>query len=173
MRKLAVIAAIGAFAVSSSLVSAQSPLNLTFGPGRNATQPGTVTITDMGASFKVTLNMQNGIPAPGQPAHIHADTCPGAGGVVVPLTNVINGMSETTVNQRWADVAMRGKSINVHKSTTEAAIYTACVNLPVAAAAPAAGAAPAQLPRTGGMDLGLLAAFGTAFAGVGYAFRRR
>jgi hypothetical protein len=122
----------------------------------------------MGSSIKVTLAMQNGIAAPGQPAHFHADVCPGVGPVVVPLTNVVNGASETTVNQTLASVLARAKSVNVHKSTTEGGVYVACVNLPTQAAA-----APAQLPRTGMPGVEMFALLGTAFAGIGYTLRRR
>jgi hypothetical protein len=211
MRRLSVLLAVGALATTTAVVSAQTPLTLQLGPGRDATQPGSVTLTPMGNQTRVVLDMT---PAgASQPAHIHVGTCPGVGAVAFPLTNVANGRSETTVNASWDQIQASQHSINVHRSPQESAIYTACVNLPVAqrapaaaapaaaapaAAAPAAQARPAgatqlpaarptgatqlpaarpagatQLPRTGGPDLGLLALLGTAFAGVGYALRRR
>ncbi|HEY3107940.1 MAG TPA: hypothetical protein VGL23_04265 [Chloroflexota bacterium] len=177
MRKLSAILAIGALATTSAIASAQTPLTLQFGPGRDATQPGSVTITPMGNQTRVTIDMT---PAgPSQPAHIHVGTCPGVGAVEFPLTNVANGKSETTVNASWDTIQASQHSINVHRSPTESTIYTACVNLPVAqraapAAAPAAAARGAtQLPRTGGPTLGLLALLGAAFGGLGYGLRRR
>lgn len=171
MRKLSLIIAAAALALSYTAAFA-ADLNLTFGPGRDATQAGTVMIKDNGAAgFTVTVNMSQ--PSPGgadavQPNHIHAGTCPGVGAVAVPLTNLQRGQGTTNVtNKTLAEILKTPHSINVHKSTSEGGVYTACVNLPVQAAA------PAQLPRTGGMDMGLLGALGMSFAGVGYALRRK
>lgn len=176
MRKLvSIAAAVGALVVSTTLVSAQSPQTWTFGPGRDATQAGTVSVTDNGAAgFTVVVNMTQ--PSPGgadvvQPNHIHVGTCPGVGAVDVPLTNLQGGKGTTNVtNKTWAQIISAPHSINVHKSTTEAGVYTACVNLPVQATV---ATAPAQLPRTGGMDLSLLGALGAGFAGLGFVFRRK
>ena len=177
MRKLSILIAAAALVTTTAVATAQTPLSLTFGPGRDATQAGTVTITPSGNTTTVTINMSQ--PSPGgatamQPAHFHADVCPGVGAVVVPLTTLADGKSTTTVNQSWADIAAKAKSVNVHKSTTEAGVYTACVNLPAQAttAAPAAAGAT-QLPRTGGAPIELVALMGSAFAGLGYALRRR
>src|ERR1051325_1599274 len=83
-------------AATTAVASAQTPVTLQLGPGRDATQPGTVTITPMGNQTRVVLAMT---PAgPSQPAHIHAGSCPGVGAVVFPLTNVANGASDTVVN---------------------------------------------------------------------------
>ena len=171
MRKLSLFLAVGALATTTAIASAQTPLTLQFGPGRDATQPGTVTITPMGNQTRVVIDMT---PAgASQPAHIHTGSCPGVGAVVFPLTNVANGKSETIVNASWDTIQASQHSINTHRSPTEIAIYTACVNLPVRAAAAAAPAGATQLPRTGGPALGLLALLGTAFGGLGYALRRR
>jgi LPXTG-motif cell wall-anchored protein len=175
VRKLSLLLAAAALTLSYSLAFA-ADLNLTFGPGRDATQAGTVEIKDNGAAgFTVNVNMTAPSPAgatAAQPNHIHAGTCPGVGAVVVPLTNLAGGKGTTTVtNRTLASILATPHSINVHRSTTEAGVYTACINLPVQAAAPAAAPAT-QLPRTGGMDLGLLGALGATFAGLGYVFRR-
>jgi LPXTG-motif cell wall-anchored protein len=153
--------------------------------GRDATQPGIATLTEMGNQTRVVLSMQAGAAGAQQPAHIHVGNCPGVGAVAFPLTNVVDGRSETTVNASMAQIMARQHSINVHRSAAEVNVYTACVDLPLAAAAPAPAPAaqpvpiaapvqvPTQLPRTGGAPLGLLAAFGAGFLGLGLAFRRR
>jgi hypothetical protein len=173
MRSFSVILAVGALATTTAIASAQTPLTLQFGPGRDATQAGSVTLVPTGNQTRVTIDVA---PAgASQPAHIHVGPCPGVGAVEFPLTNVANGKSETVVNASWEQLQASPHSVNIHRSPTEVAIYTACVNLPVAQrAAPATAAAGAtQLPRTGGPALGLLALLGTAFGGVGYSLRRR
>lgn len=169
MRKLSGLAAALLLAATTSFAFA-ADLNLTFGPGRDATQPGKVTIQDMGSSIKVTLDMQPG-PAGAttpQPAHIHVGGCPGVGAVKYPLTNVVNGKSETTINATVADLMASQHAINVHQSPTDAGKYTACVNLPLASAN-VAGA----LPRTGGLDGSLVLLAGAGLAGLGALLRRR
>jgi hypothetical protein len=145
-----------------------------FGPGRDATQAGYVVFGNKGAQTRVSLVMVPGAAGAAQPAHIHVDRCPGVGAVAFPLTNVVGGSSETMVNTTWAQLQSRQHSVNVHRSAAEVAVYTACVDIPLAqqAAAPVA-AAPTQLPRTGGAPLGLVALLGAGLAGLGTALRRR
>lgn len=71
-----------------------------------------------------------------QPAHIHSGACPMPGVVAYPLTNVVDGQSVTTLPLSWSELIASGAplAINVHKSTAEASIYTACGDVPVDAA---------------------------------------
>ncbi|MBI4503955.1 MAG: hypothetical protein HY691_00345 [Chloroflexi bacterium] len=174
MRKLALLLIPALLVLTTSAVAfaQQQAMTLNFGPGRNeATATGTVALTDIGGGkTRVEVKVQSANA--NMPAHIHADTCPGAGPVVFPLTNVQNGASVTEINASPADIMARGKSVNLHKSPQEVPVYVACVNLPAAAAAPAA---PAQLPRTGGpaLPLGAAALAGQALLGAGFVLRRR
>ena len=84
-----------------------------------------------------------------------------------PLTSVVGGKSETTVNTTVANLMSKQYAINVHKSTTEGGIYTACVDLPLAAQS------VTQLPRTGGPAMELVVLLGGAFVGAGALLRRR
>jgi LPXTG-motif cell wall-anchored protein len=170
VRKLWLTIAAAALALSTTTAFADD-YHGTFGPGRDATQAGTVDIKDNGAAgFTVTVNMTQPSPAGAdavQPNHIHVGTCPGVGAVDVPLTNLQGGKGTTNVtNKKFSDILATPHAINVHVSTADAGHYTACLNLAVTNA-------PTQLPRTGGMDLGLLGALGASFAGVGFIFRRK
>ncbi len=61
------------------------------------------------------------------PAHIHSGSCAAQGPVKWPLTPVINGRSETTIELPLKDlVAAMPLYINVHKSAAEIATSIAC-----------------------------------------------
>jgi hypothetical protein len=137
-----------------SLTAQGTPLNLTFGPGRDATQPGTVVLTPQGDQTLVVINVGPNPAGNGadQAAHIHTGLCPGVGAVQYPLTNVVDGKSTTTVNVALNAVLDGNHSINVHQGTAAPAsgIYTACVNLPASGGASASAAAPSGAPAATG-----------------------
>ena len=167
MRKLSAIMA-GVLLATTTTLAFAADLNLTLGPGRDATQAGKVTIQDMGASVKVTLDMTPGTAGTPQPAHIHVGLCPGVGAVKYPLTNIVNGKSETTIATSIAELGSTQYAINTHLSATEAGKYTACVNLPLASQNLAT-----SLPRTGGFDGALILLAGAGLAAAGGILRRR
>jgi hypothetical protein len=168
----------------SSTVLAQAPVTFTLGPGRDAVQPGTITMTPRGAQTEIVVQAQSGGAGVQQPAHVHEGSCPGVGPVRHPLTNVVDGRSTTTVNASLDDLLSGAYSINLHRSTAEAQIYTACINLTRAGgAAPSGGAAPATTPpRTGTagaaitgtvpMALLTIGAGVILLSAIGLAFRR-
>jgi hypothetical protein len=136
---------------ASPLLAQGAALNLTFGPGRDATQPGTVTLTPQGDQTVVAISVGPNPAGNGadELVHIHVGQCPGVGAVQYPLTNVVGGKSTTTVNVALSAVLDGNHSINVHRGTAapESGVYTACVNLP--ASGGAAGARPGALPNNG------------------------
>jgi hypothetical protein len=93
------------------------------GSGEN----GTATITGTGAGMVIMLDLQNGTTEP-QPAHIHKGTCANLDPVpAVPLTNVVNGTSETVVSMSSFTMEPgQPYAINVHKSAAEASVYVSC-----------------------------------------------
>jgi len=164
-------------AAFSSSALAQQSTTVQLGPGREEQDVnGTATISDAGGGrtrVVVRVNPAN----PNMPGHIHSDACPGAGPVVYPLTNVVNGQSTTDIDAPIADVLAKGKSINLHKSPDQAGIYVSCGEFQAAAAGAGGPVAqtPGALPRTG--DVGSLApvvgAVGAGLLTAGYALRRR
>ena len=121
-------------------------VTVTMGPGRDASQTGTATLTDMGSQTQVVLNIQPGPAGIEQPVHIHAGSCPGVGAVAFPLTNVVNGTSTTVVDATLDSLRTGGYSINAHQDGTQAGlgVYVSCGAIPAATqATPTAAGAPA------------------------------
>ncbi|MBI3914785.1 MAG: hypothetical protein HY327_11460, partial [Chloroflexi bacterium] len=104
-------------------------MTLVFGPGRDATQAGSVTFTGKGATTVVTVSLSGSVAGVAQPGHIHEGTCPGVGAVKFPLSNAVDGKSTTEVNATLADLLKGGYSVNFHKSAAEVGVYVACVTI--------------------------------------------
>lgn len=96
----------------------------------NSGQTGTATLEESNGKVMVTINLSGGNFAQPQPAHIHTGSCPAPGGVKYPLTNVVNGKSETTLDTTLEALkAASPLAINIHKSQAEQTVYTACGDL--------------------------------------------
>lgn len=98
----------------------------------NSGESGTATITpvsDTQSKVSVTLSGASaGVP---QPMHIHVGSCPTPAGVKYPLTNAVNGTSETVLDVTVAALkAQAPLALNVHKSTAEVSAFVSCGNLP-------------------------------------------
>ena len=176
MRRLSVVLALGMLLATAGSALA---VDFTLKPGRDFTgQTGKVSITVAGDQLKVVIDA---IPGPAgattpQPAHVHEGSCPGVGAVVIPLTNVVNGKSETTIPLASALGKMtpgKAYSINLHRSATEGGVYTACTELEPAAIATLFPAT--ALPKTGGLPFNAdaIAAVAALFAAAGVMLRRR
>jgi hypothetical protein len=106
------------------------------GSGEN----GTATFALVDATHvRVTINVSNGSSTP-QPAHIHPGTCANLNPKpLIPLNNVVNGMSVTDIDLSTAKDAngnplnmqsmMGSYAINIHKSAAEVSTYVACGDL--------------------------------------------
>lgn len=93
----------------------------------SSTESGTVTLLEQDGKVQVSVKMKGGDPAAIQPMHIHMGACPGIGKVLYPLTDVVNGESQTTLPVSMADLAKQlPLAINVHKSKKEISTYMAC-----------------------------------------------
>jgi hypothetical protein len=165
---VALFAATFVVAGTGDTVSAKEgdTVTVTMGPGRDGSQTGTATLTDMGSQTQVVLDIQPGPAGVGQPVHIHAGSCPGVAAVAFSLTNIVDGKSTTVVDATLASLQTGGFSINAHQDTTQAglAVYVSCGNIPAAAQAtpspagtvggvqttPTAAASPAAAPASGG-----------------------
>ena len=66
-----------------------------------------------------------------QPLHIHFGSCsPNLGSVDYPLTDVLEGVSETIVQASLSSLRDGNHAFNLHQSYPEIRIYTACGSIP-------------------------------------------
>lgn len=110
-------------------------LSLNFAAQNNSGLSGTATLEERDGKVKVELEVKAtagilGAVLAAEPAHIHLGACPNVGAVKYPLSPVVNGKSETTLNISLADLrANLPLAINVHKSVAEIGVYIACTDI--------------------------------------------
>lgn len=93
----------------------------------NSEQSGTATLSEENGEVKVVLSLKGGSFTDPQPAHIHVGSCPTPGAVQFPLTDVVNGTSETMIKTTLAELKAKGPfAVNVHKSAADVKTYTSC-----------------------------------------------
>lgn len=105
-------------------------MTVSLGAQNDSGESGTATLTEKDGKTTVTLSLSQAPTDVPQPAHIHTGACPTPAGVVYPLTNVVNGASETVLDVSLA--SLKGQlplAINVHKSGSEANVYVSCGDL--------------------------------------------
>lgn len=96
-------------------------------PVNNSGVSGKATLKEDDGKVKVKLELSKYTAGVSQPAHIHPGTCTNLGAPKYPLTNVVNGKSETTLDVTLAQLKTElPLAINVHKSTEEPGVYVAC-----------------------------------------------
>lgn len=95
-----------------------------------SSESGTATLTENEGKVLVKISMTGAPADTAQPAHIHMGSCPDVGDVAYPLTNLVNGVSETTLDVTMDQLkAKLPLGINVHKSANQAKVYVSCGNL--------------------------------------------
>ena len=111
--------------VSGTPMSDQMTINLM--AQNDSGQSGTAVLSEENGKVKVMLSMTGGTYTEPQPAHIHMGNCPTPGAVLFPLTNIVDGKSETMLDTTMADLKAKGAlAINIHKSAAEQSVYTSC-----------------------------------------------
>ena len=91
---------------------------------------GSAVLREENGQVTVTLSLTGAPKTTPQPAHIHVGACPDVGDVKYPLTNVVDGQSQTTLNVTLDQLEdEQPLAINVHKSAAQVTVYTACGDL--------------------------------------------
>lgn len=126
---------------------------IALGVQNNSGESGSAVLIEKDGKVTVSLDMTGFTADVAQPAHIHSGSCPDVGAVAYPLTNVVNGKSETVLDTTFAKLdAKEPLAINVHKSAAESKNYVSCGNLgalntsPSVSPASSATASPTSLP---------------------------
>ncbi len=97
----------------------------------NSGEAGTVTFSEASKdTTSVVVSLNSASKDVSQPAHIHIGSCKALGIPSHTLTNLVNGKSVTVLNvsyeNLWKEVPF---AVNVHKSSAEVNIYTACADV--------------------------------------------
>ncbi len=110
-------------AISQIPDSIEVPINTQ----NNSGELGHALITKKDDKIIVHIDVKGEPEGVSQPAHIHLGACPNPGAVKYPLTNVVKGSSDTTVNIAFNDLKKAlPLAINVHKSEVDSKTYVAC-----------------------------------------------
>jgi hypothetical protein len=109
-----------------SLAAAADSATAKLSPQNNSGESGTATLTKAGdKQTKVVLDVKGASGS--QPVHIHKGTCDKLDPKpAYPLSPLVNGKSETTVNASLDDLEKGGYAINGHKSAQEVSTYVFC-----------------------------------------------
>lgn len=109
----------------ASPLKKQVMINLTEEKG--SSESGMAMLVEDNGKVVVTLEMSGAPAGVPQPAHIHVGKCPEVGAVKYPLTNVVDGKSNTTIDTTLDNLMTQlPLGINVHKSVSQSSVYVAC-----------------------------------------------
>ena len=101
--------------------------NVSLSPQNDSGEEGTASLSEVDGKVKVMLSVTGAPQGHNQPVHVHEGTCADLKGVKYPLTNIVNGVSETMLDVSWDDFASGLPfAINAHKSADELGVYVSC-----------------------------------------------
>lgn len=96
----------------------------------NSGEYGNATLTEVNGKTVVHVEVKNAPRGVSQPAHLHTGSCIDLGDVKYPLTNLVNGVSETTIDMPLKAILSAGPlALNVHKSVAQVKQYVSCGNV--------------------------------------------
>ena len=119
-----------ALVAASATLAQDKPLTVNLASQNASGETGTVTLTPEGDKTQVVIKLTGAPTGVPQPAHIHDGSCSKLDPKPrVPLQNVVDGKSTTTLDMKVDDIVGKGGAVNVHKSAADAKTYVACGNL--------------------------------------------
>ena len=115
---------------SQDETTAENSITVSVGAQNDSGESGTATFTEENGKTKVAVQITGAPTDVPQPAHIHSGSCLTLGDIVYPLTNVVDGASETVLDVDLATLKSGlPLAVNVHKSEAEVSVYVACGDL--------------------------------------------
>jgi hypothetical protein len=127
LRPLYGLCAAFAFVHAGAALAQDKPMTVKLSAQNKSGESGTATLTPQGDKTQVVIKLTGAPGSTPQPAHIHDGSCANIDPKPrVPLQNVVDGNSTTTLDMKLADVAGKGGAINVHKSAADLKTYVAC-----------------------------------------------
>lgn len=118
--------------VATKEALSEVPIHMTvmLDPLNGSKEDGVAQLVSEGGKTRVFLTINNPPRNIPQPAHIHVGSCPGVGEIKYPLSDVVEGHSETLINASLNDLKQQlPLAVNVHKSSSEAKTYVSCAQL--------------------------------------------
>lgn len=105
----------------------QTGISILVNAQNSSGESGIATISELDGKVVVNLKLVGFGPSTPQPSHFHDGSCEAPGEIVYPLTNVVSGVSQTTLDIDLSTFSSKLPLIlNVHKSPEESGIYVAC-----------------------------------------------
>jgi Cu/Zn superoxide dismutase len=112
---------------SSAALAQDKPVTVNLSAQNASGENGTATLTAQGDKTQVVIKLTGAPAGTPQPAHIHDGSCAKLDPKPrVPLQNVVDGNSTTTLDMKLSDIMSKGGAINVHKSAADVKTYVAC-----------------------------------------------
>ena len=116
--------------VAANALAADKAMKVNLVQQNASGEKGTVTLKPQGDKTEVVIKIDGAPSGVSQPAHIHDGNCANLDPKPrVPLQNVVDGSSTTTLDMKMSDVIGKGGAVNVHKSAQEVKTYVACGDL--------------------------------------------
>lgn len=110
--------------------SAQNLMAICLDEQSSSGESGSAILTEVSGGVRVDVYLNNAPAGVSQPAHIHIGSCPSPAGIRYNLSNVVNGISSTTLPVSLADLqAQLPLALNVHRSTNDLQTYVSCGDL--------------------------------------------
>ena len=124
-----IFAALACVAASATLAQ-DKPVTVNLVSQNASGEKGTATFTPQGDKTQVVIKLAGAPSGVPQPTHIHDGSCANLDPKPrVPLQNVVDGNSTTSLDMKLEDIMSKGGAINVHKSAADAKTYVACGDL--------------------------------------------
>ena len=118
------------YTTCSNIPTEADAVTIALGEQNESGATGWATLAARGANTEVVLNLGPGT-LESELVHIHSGSCGNdtLGGVVHPLTNIVNGASMTTVSATLARLRNGDLAVNTHQKG-KGSVYTTCGNVP-------------------------------------------